>query len=129
MTAQNGRAALITGGTTGIGLATARLFHEQGYAVLITGANPETLEAARRNLPSEIIVLRADARSLEDAAHVASEIEQRFSRLDVAFLNAGVGRMLPIEATDEPTFDEHFAVNVKGQYFMLQKVLPLQTSL
>src|SRR5258705_3066806 len=64
-------------------------------------------------------------RSLEDAAHVASEIEQRFSRLDVAFLNAGVGRMLPIEATDEPTFDEHFAVNVKGQYFMLQKVLPL----
>jgi len=125
MTAQNGRAALITGGTTGIGLATARLFHEQGYAVLITGANPETLEAARRNLPSEIIVLRADARSLEDAAHVASETEQRFSRLDVAFLNVGVGRMLPIEATDEPTFDEHFAVNVKGQYFMLQKVLPL----
>ena len=61
MTAQTGRAALITGGTTGIGLATARLFHEQGYAVLITGANPETLEAARRNLPSEIIVLRADA--------------------------------------------------------------------
>src|SRR5882762_4718899 len=50
---------------------------------------------------------------LRDAAHVASEIEQRFSRLDVAFLNAGVGRMLPIEATDEPTFDEHFAVNVK----------------
>jgi NAD(P)-dependent dehydrogenase (short-subunit alcohol dehydrogenase family) len=109
MTAQNGRAALITGGTTGIGLATARLFHEQGY-----GANPETLEAARRDLPSEIIVLRANARSLEDAAHVASEIEQRFGRSDVAFLNAGVGRMLPIEATDEPTFDEHFAVNVKG---------------
>jgi NAD(P)-dependent dehydrogenase (short-subunit alcohol dehydrogenase family) len=73
MTAQNGRAALITGGTTGIGLATARLFHEQGYAVLITGANPETLEAARRILPSEIIVVRADARSLEDAAHVAWE--------------------------------------------------------
>jgi NAD(P)-dependent dehydrogenase (short-subunit alcohol dehydrogenase family) len=119
MTAQNGRAALITGGTTGIGLATARLFHEQGYAVLITGANPETLEAARRNLPSEIIVLRADARSLEDAAHVASEIEQRFSRLDVAFLNAGVGRMLPIEATDEPTFDEHFAVqHPKADHFL-----------
>jgi NAD(P)-dependent dehydrogenase (short-subunit alcohol dehydrogenase family) len=100
-------------------------FTSRAYAVLITGANPETLEAARRKLPGEIIVLRADARSLEDAAHVASEIEQRFSRLDVAFLNAGVGRKLPIEATDEPTFDEHFAVNVKGQYFMLQKVLPL----
>src|SRR5258708_33334522 len=71
------------------------------------------------------MVLRADARSLEDAAHVASEIEQRFSRLDVAFLNAGVGRMLPIEATDEPTFAAHFAVNVKGQHFMLPKVLPL----
>jgi hypothetical protein len=67
-------------------------FTSRAYAVLITGANPETLEAARRKLPGEIIVLRADARSLEDAAHVASEIEQRFSRLDVAFLNAGVGR-------------------------------------
>ena len=67
MTAQNGRAALITGGTTGIGLATARLFHEQGYAVLVTGANPETLEAARRNLPSE----------MEQRQSVTRDCEQR----------------------------------------------------
>jgi NAD(P)-dependent dehydrogenase (short-subunit alcohol dehydrogenase family) len=119
--------ALITGGTTGIGLATARVLHEQGFAVLVTGQNPETLAAARRTLPEAIVVLGADARSLQDAGKVAGELKQRFGGLDAAFLNAGIGRMLPIEAVDEATFDEHFAVNVKGQYFTLQKTLPLMS--
>lgn len=119
--------ALVTGGTTGIGLATARVLHEQGFAVLVTGRNPETLAAARRDLPAEIGALRADARSLQDAEKVADEVKQRFGSLDAAFLNAGIGRMLPIEAVDEATFDEHFAVNVKGQFFTLQKILPLVT--
>jgi NAD(P)-dependent dehydrogenase (short-subunit alcohol dehydrogenase family) len=117
--------ALITGGTTGIGLATARLLHQRGFAVLVTGSNPDTLAAAQRELPREIVVLKADARSLSDAAHVADELKRRFDRLDFAFLNAGVGRMLPIEAVDEAAFDEHFDVNVKGRFFTLQKVLPL----
>lgn len=118
-------AALITGGTTGIGEATARLLHEQGFDVLVTGNNPATIDAARQALPAEIAIVRADARSLGDAEAVANEVRRRFGRLDAAFLNAGIGRMLPIEAIDETTFDDHFAVNVKGQYFMLQKVLPL----
>jgi NAD(P)-dependent dehydrogenase (short-subunit alcohol dehydrogenase family) len=117
--------ALITGGTTGIGLATARLLHVRGFAVLVTGANPDTLAAARRELPGEIVVLKADARSLTDAAHVADELKLRFGRVDFAFLNAGVGRMLPLEAVDETAFDEHFDINVKGQFFTLQRVLPL----
>lgn len=119
--------ALVTGGTTGIGLATARVLHEQGFTVLVTGQNPETLAAARRALPEAVAILRADARSLQDAAKVADELKQRFGRLDAAFLNAGIGRMLPIEAVDEAAFDEHFAVNVKGQYFTLQKALPLMS--
>lgn len=118
-------AALITGGTSGIGLATARLLHEKGFAVLITGANPETLAVAQRSLPGEVVVLKADARSLSDVAKVALELEQRFGGVDFVFLNAGVGRMLPIEAIDEAAFDDHFAINVKGQFFTLQKVLPL----
>lgn len=117
--------ALITGGTSGIGLATARLLHENGYAVLVTGVNPETLAAAQRSLPGEVVVLKADARSLSDAVRVADELGQRFGRVDFAYLNAGVSRMLPLEAIDEAFFDEHFDINVKGQLFTLQKILPL----
>jgi NAD(P)-dependent dehydrogenase (short-subunit alcohol dehydrogenase family) len=125
MTPSTRPAALITGGTTGIGLATARVLHQEGFAVLVTGQNPDTIAAARRALPSDIVVLRADARSLVEAERVASELQQRFGKLDAAFLNAGAGKMLPIEAVDEATYDDHFSVNVKGQFFALQKVLPL----
>lgn len=117
--------ALITGGTTGIGFATARLLHEKGFAVLVTGTNPETLAAARRDLASDIVVLKADARSLSDAAHIAQEVKQRFGRVDFVYLNAGVSRMLPLEEIDEAFFDEHFDITVKGQLFTLQKILPL----
>ncbi len=121
------RAALITGGTTGIGHATARLLNEQGFRAMVTGNNPGTIEEARRTLPEGITVIRADARLVADAELVADEVRKRFGRLDVAFLNAGIGRMLPIDAIGEAAFDEHFAVNVKGQYFTLQKVLPLMS--
>jgi NAD(P)-dependent dehydrogenase (short-subunit alcohol dehydrogenase family) len=119
--------ALITGGTTGIGFATARLLHEQRYAVVVTGQNPETIAAAKAALPAEVVVLRADARSLADMDRVAAEVRERHGRVDLAFLNAGVGRMAPLEAIDEATFDETFAVNVKGPLFLLQKLLPLLT--
>lgn len=120
--------ALITGGTTGIGFATARVLHEKGFSVLVTGANPETLKAAKQNLPSEVVVFKADARSMSDAARVADEVKHRFGRVDFAYLNAGVSRMLPLEEVDEAFFDEHFDINVKGQLFTLQKVLPLLSS-
>jgi len=117
--------ALITGGTTGIGFATARVLHEKGFSVLVTGANPETLAAAKQKLPNEVVVLNADARSMSDAARVADELKHRFGRVDFAYLNAGVSRMLPLEEVDEAFFDEHFDINVKGQIFILQKILPL----
>jgi len=117
--------ALITGETSGIGLATARIFHEQGFGVLVTGQNPETIAAAERVLPSDVAVFRADAREPASADRIAGAIRQRFGRLDVVFLNAGIGRMVPFDAVDGSLYDEHFAVNVKGQYFTLQKVLPL----
>src|SRR5258708_28122406 len=124
---QNGSrpTAFITGGTSGIGFATARILHEQGFAVLVTGQNPETIAAAQRSSPGEVAVLRADARILADADRVAGELKQRFGRIDFAFLNAGIIRMLPLEAVDEAAFDEHFDINVKGQFFALQKTLPL----
>jgi NAD(P)-dependent dehydrogenase (short-subunit alcohol dehydrogenase family) len=117
--------ALITGGTTGIGLATARVLREQGFTVVVTGQNPDTIAAAQQALAGDVTVLRADARVVADATSVADEIRARHGALDAVFLNAGIGRMLPIEAVDEATFDDTFAVNVKGQFFTLQAVLPL----
>lgn len=119
------RVALITGGTTGIGFATARILHEQSYAVVVTGQNRDRIAAARLALPPDVVVLRADARVLDETQAVADEIRSRYGRLDALFLNAGVGPMQPVEAVDEASFDNTFAVNVKGQFFTLQKVLPL----
>lgn len=119
------RVALITGGTTGIGFATAKLLHEQGYAVVTTGQNPERLTAAKAKLPDDVIVLRADSGSLADADRVAHEVRQRHAQLDFAFFNAGTGPMLPLEAIDEAYYDHVFATNVKGPLFLLQKLLPL----
>lgn len=117
--------ALITGGTSGIGKATALLLEQRGYQVVVTGQNPESIAAASQELPEQVVVLRADARSLADTDRVAAEIQQRFGQLDVLFLNAGIVRGQPIEAFDEATFDDLVDVNFKGQFFTLQKVLPL----
>lgn len=130
MTAENvgefeGKFALVTGGTTGIGRATAELLHAAGARVAITGQNPDTLAAAARELPSEVVVLRSDARSLADATQLAEELGKRFGKLDVLFLNAGIAQLSPFEAVDEAFYQAHMDVNVKGVVFTLQKLLPL----
>jgi NAD(P)-dependent dehydrogenase (short-subunit alcohol dehydrogenase family) len=121
----SGKVALVTGGTTGIGRATAELLHARGAKVVITGQNPDTLSAARRELPPEILVLAADARSVSDAQRLAQEVEQRFGKLDILFLNAGIAQLAPFAAVTESFYDEHMNVNVKGVVFTLQKLLPL----
>jgi NAD(P)-dependent dehydrogenase (short-subunit alcohol dehydrogenase family) len=118
-------AALITGGTSGIGKATAELLHRRGYRVIVTGQNPDTIAVAEKSLPEQIAVLRADARSLADTDRVAGEIRDRFGKFDVLFLNAGITRPGPVGGFDEATFDELVNVNFKGQFFTLQKTLPL----
>ncbi len=126
--APGSRVALITGGTTGIGLATAKVLHQQGFSVMVTGVNPDAIDAARRDLPQDVVVMRADLRVLTDAERVAAEAKRDFGRLDAVFLNAGIGRVLPLEAVDQSAYDDLFDINVKGQFFTLQKALPLLTN-
>lgn len=120
-----GKVAVITGGTTGIGRATAELLHRAGARVAITGQNADTLASARRELPADVLVLRADARSVTDATELARQVGERFGKVDVLFLNAGIAQLAPFESVDEAFYEEHMDVNVKGVVFTLQKLLPL----
>jgi NAD(P)-dependent dehydrogenase (short-subunit alcohol dehydrogenase family) len=109
--------ALITGGTSGIGLETARLFLSEGARLAITGRNPATLEAARRELGAGVLVIPSDASAVAAQKTVAETLRQAFGGLDVLFLNAGVAELKPVEQWDESAFDRSFATNVKGPLF------------
>ena len=117
--------ALITGGTSGIGLATARAFLAEGAQIIVTGTNPETIAQAQQSLGSAATVLRGDAGSVSGQTEIAAAVERAFGTLDVLFINAGIGDFRPIEAFDEAGFDRSFAVNVKGPYFLVQALLPI----
>jgi NAD(P)-dependent dehydrogenase (short-subunit alcohol dehydrogenase family) len=114
-------AALITGGTSGIGRATAELLHSRGYRVMVTGVDG----TSSAGLPEDIAVVRADARSLPDIDRAVDRARHEFGALDLLFLNAGVSRPGPVDSTDEDAFDAVFDVNVKGNFFTLRKALPL----
>lgn len=116
---------LITGGTTGIGLATAQLLQAQGARVIVTGRNPETLNAARATLGTDAIVLASDSASLADAQGIGAAVLKHTAKLDGVFLNAGIGQFGPIEAMTPKHFDDMFNVNVRGLFFQLQSLLPL----
>ncbi|WP_399880632.1 SDR family oxidoreductase [Streptomyces sp. BBFR51] len=113
--------ALITGGTSGIGRATAELLHSRGYRVMVTGVS----HVDDAGLPEDVTAVRADARSLPDIDHAIDRARRQFGSLDLLFLNAGISRPGPIESTDEAAFDALFDINVKGSFFTLQKALPL----
>ncbi|ACY16000.1 glucose 1-dehydrogenase [Haliangium ochraceum] len=120
-----GKIALITGGTTGIGLATAARFADEGATVVVTGRNPETLAAAQTTLGERAEVVRADVAELADTDALMAHMRERHGRIDVLFANAGVLQMTPAAAVDEALFDHLFNVNVKGAFFTVQKALEL----
>ena len=116
---------LITGGTSGIGLATAQLFVEQGAKVIVTGRSPESLAQAEQVLGNAAQVVRADTANLDDIDRVVAGIRERHGRLDVIFVNAGIGAFVSLDQADEKHFDSIFDVNIKGAFFTVQKALPL----
>jgi NAD(P)-dependent dehydrogenase (short-subunit alcohol dehydrogenase family) len=120
-----GKRALITGGTSGIGLETARQFLAEGASVAITGSKAETLEATRAGLGRDVVAIRADAGDVAGQRAVADAVREAFGGLDVLFVNAGVAEFRPLEAWDEAGFDRSLAVNLKGPFFLVQALLPL----
>ncbi len=120
------KVALISGGTTGIGSATARLFKEEGATVIVTGSNPGTIEAARRDL-SGIEVVAADAADVAGTKALVDQVHARHGRLDVLFVNAGIGHMAPSTDVDEAFFDRQFNINVRGAYFLVKDAAAVMT--
>jgi NAD(P)-dependent dehydrogenase (short-subunit alcohol dehydrogenase family) len=117
--------ALITGGTTGIGLETARHFLNEGARVAVTGKNPATLEAAQKALGSGVLVIPSEASDVGAQKAVAEKLQQEFGGLDILFVNAGVAQLRPVDQWDEEAFDRLFAINVKGPFFLIQSLLPV----
>ncbi len=121
----NGKTAVITGGTTGIGLATAKLFINEGARVIVTGRTPETIKSAQAELGENGFVIQSDATLLPDMDALAAKVKETFGKLDVLFVNAGYGEFVPFEAVSEKVYDDILNLNAKGPYFIVQKLAPL----
>jgi NAD(P)-dependent dehydrogenase (short-subunit alcohol dehydrogenase family) len=120
-----GKRALITGGTTGIGLETARQFLLEGARLMITGANPKNLDAASRELGPNVEIVASDASNVAAQKQLADTVRGKFGGLDILFVNAGIVDMRPLEQIDEAAFDRSFGINLKGPFFLIQALLPL----
>jgi NAD(P)-dependent dehydrogenase (short-subunit alcohol dehydrogenase family) len=120
-----GKRTLITGGTTGIGLETAKQFLAEGARVAITGTNAANLATAQEILGKDVLVLNSEAGNVQAQVGLAAKISEAFGGLDAVFINAGVGDFRPIEAFDEAGFDRTIAINLKGPYFLIQSLLPI----
>lgn len=120
-----GKIAVITGGNSGIGLATARRFVAEGAEVFITGRRQEELDRAVETIGTRVTAVQGDVSRLEDLDRLFDTVRTRSGRIDILFANAGLGTFAPLGAIDEASFDQTFSVNVKGTLFTVQKALPL----
>ena len=120
-----GKIALITGGNSGIGLATAKAFVANGARVIVTGRDQKSLDAAQEALGDQCLALRSNTADLKEIDALYAVIKERFEGLDIIFANAGISGGAPIESVTEEHFDRVFNTNVKGVFFTLQKALPL----
>ncbi|MEL7003042.1 MAG: glucose 1-dehydrogenase [Bacteroidota bacterium] len=118
------KVAVITGGNSGIGLATAKLFHEHGAKVVITGRRKEVVEDATKEIGTDAVGIVSDAANLSDIDHLYAEVDRMFGQLDILFLNAGMAHFAPLETIDEATFDRLSDTNFKGLFFNVQKAVP-----
>ncbi|GAB0157432.1 SDR family oxidoreductase [Chryseobacterium sp. Alg-005] len=120
--------AFITGGTNGMGLATAKQFIQEGGKVIITGRSEQTVNKALEALGEKAFGIVSDAGNMKDLMNLQEEVIKHTSTIDLVFANAGYGKFAPIEKIDENGFDELFNVLVKGPFFTVQQILPLMKS-
>ena len=120
-----GKRAVITGGTTGTGFATARAFLDAGATVLITGRNQEKVDKAVAELGNGAHGVAADSAKITDLDKVADAAREKLGGVDVLFANAGNGMFAPLSEIDEALYDRQFDLNVKGAFFTVQKIAPL----
>jgi NAD(P)-dependent dehydrogenase (short-subunit alcohol dehydrogenase family) len=120
-----GKVALVTGGTSGLGLATAKRFVAEGASVFISGRRPAELETAIKEIGENVTGVQGDISVMTDLDRLFATIQEKAGRLDVLFANAGGGEFVPLEKVTEAHFDKYFGINVKGTLFTVQKALPL----
>src|SRR6266513_4316179 len=120
-----GKVAVVTGGNSGIGLATAKRFQEEGARVAIAGRSKKTLDEAVKTMGNGVVAVQADVAKLADVDKLYAEVSKKLGKIDVLFVNAGVAKFAPLAETSESLYDEQFDINIKGAYFTIQKALPL----
>jgi NAD(P)-dependent dehydrogenase (short-subunit alcohol dehydrogenase family) len=119
-----GKVAVITGGNSGIGLASAQRLQQEGAKIAISGRSQKTLEEARKLLGGETLAVQADVAKLADIDKLYASVAAKFGKIDVLFVNAGIAKFMPFDQTTEQDYDEMFDINVKGALFAIQKALP-----
>ena len=119
-----GKVAIVTGGNSGIGLATAIEFQKQGAKVGLIGRNPETMEETKKALNNDVVAIQGDIANLADIDRLIEKTHKAYGKIDILFINAAVAFLSPIEAVTEEFFDHTVSVNFKGAYFTIQKALP-----
>ena len=119
------KVVVVTGGTSGIGLATAKVFSEEGASVFITGRRQEALHAAVKQIGGRVTAVQGDMARLTDIDCLYDAVQQKHAQIDVVFANAGGGEMVPLGAITEEHYQQTFDTNVKGVLFTVQKALPL----
>jgi NAD(P)-dependent dehydrogenase (short-subunit alcohol dehydrogenase family) len=119
-----GKVAVVTGGNSGIGLATAKRLQEEGARVAISGRSKKTLDEAVKTIGNGVVAVQSDVAKLADIDKLFAEVSQKLGKIDVLFVNAGVAKFAPLADTSESTYDEMFDINIKGAYFTIQKALP-----
>ena len=119
-----GKVAVVTGGNSGIGLATARRLQEEGARVAISGRSKKTLDEAVKTIGNGVVAVQSDVAKLTDVDKLFAEVSQKLGKIDVLFVNAGVAKFPSLAETSESVYDELFDINMKGAYFTIQKALP-----
>jgi NAD(P)-dependent dehydrogenase (short-subunit alcohol dehydrogenase family) len=121
----DGKVAVVTGGSTGIGLATAKRLVADGAFVFVTGRRRAELDAAVAEIGHDVVALQSDVSKLEDQDRLFAAVKEARGHIDVLFVNAGIAEGAPLGSITEEAFDRHFGINVKGALFTVQKALPL----